>query len=317
MTSKMETIDAVPHPWSREALFAKAQRYAEEMGSYSQDEWQFGLWSTLVLEILARAALAAKSPALLADLKDWNNVYFGLGFDPTAPKFVAKSADMKTVLSRLRDVYPNFTIELESFAALHTARRNEEVHSGGTPFDVIGASTWLPMFYEACHTLLECMGEALESLFGVDEAKVAGTLMAAAKDHAAKAIGQTISAHRTVWDGKTADDRDNLAVQAAAWAMKSDGHRAKCPACGNDGLITGAPVASAKRTLDGDTVIEKQMYLPSRFECVACGLKINGYSQLSACGLGDPFAATTEYDAAEYYGQMAQDYDSPDFNEPW
>ena len=95
------------HPWSKEALLAKAQRFAEQMLSYPKDDWRFALWSTLVLELLGRAALARVNPALLAEAKDWNNLYFSLGFTPTATKFVPKSIDVSTVFSRLQEILPN------------------------------------------------------------------------------------------------------------------------------------------------------------------------------------------------------------------
>jgi hypothetical protein len=40
---------------------------------------------------------------------------------------------------------------------------------------------------------------------------------------------------------------------------------------------------------------------PEAFHCVACGLKISGYSKLLAAGLGNTFVATTSYDALEYF----------------
>jgi hypothetical protein len=53
--------------------------------------------------------------------------------------------------------------------------------------------------------------------------------------------------------------------------------------------------------LDGDLIVEVQDYLPEKFECIACQLKIAGLSQLSACGLNATYKATFTYDAADYY----------------
>ncbi len=78
---------ALPHGWSKDALLAKAQRYSELMLAYPHDDWRFAFWSTLLLELLARAALSHISPVLLADPKDWNNAYHALGFSPKASKF--------------------------------------------------------------------------------------------------------------------------------------------------------------------------------------------------------------------------------------
>jgi len=64
-TKETTTAKKVNHPWSADALLAKAQRYAEDMLSHSPEDWQFGLVSTFVLEFPARAALANISPTLL------------------------------------------------------------------------------------------------------------------------------------------------------------------------------------------------------------------------------------------------------------
>jgi hypothetical protein len=60
------------------------------------------------------------------------------------------------------------------------------------------------------------------------------------------------------------------------------------------------------RKLDGDLIVETQEYLPAKFECVACKLKIAGLSQLSACNLGATYKATFTYDAADYYAPEDQ-----------
>jgi hypothetical protein len=310
-----EEVEKAPHIWSKDALLAKAQRYAETMIEHDRDDWRFGLASTFVLEFVARATLAAKSPVLLADVKDWNNIYFSLGFEPKAPRFLPKSADISTVISRIKDIVPNFTDELAGFVLRHMNNRNGELHSGQVVFDSLHSSDWLPVFYVTCQTLLEEMGSDLERLFGRDEAAVASTLISAAKDEAAKAIQKTIQAHKVVWEGKKDEERKLLSEQAVNWAKRQEGHRVSCPACGSVALLTGAPMAPPKRTLEEDLIIEKQSFLPARFECIACGLKISGYSHLNACSLGDPFSATFTYDPADYYAPEPEEYYEPDYNE--
>lgn len=288
------------HPWSRDALLAKAQRYAQEMLSHPRDDWHFGLTSTFVLEFLARATLANVHPALLADAKDWNNIYFALGHTPTASKYHPRSIDTAAVLSRLREVLPAFTTELEGFAAQHINRRNEELHAGSTPFDGL-PTTWLANFYLTCSVFLEATGENLGLLVGTEEAAFAKQLIDASLDQSAKAVAKAIAAHKTVWESKDAGERAKLERQASVWATRQAGHRVKCPACSNDSLVAGVPVSAAIRKLDGDLIVETQDYLPSKFECVACQLKITGLSQLTACGLGATYKSTSTYDAAEYY----------------
>ena len=289
------------HSWSKEALLAKAQRFAEQMLTYPKDDWRFALWSTLMLELLGRAALAKVNPALLAEPKDWNNLYYSLGFTPTATKFVPKSLDVSTVFNRLQEILPAFTKELEGFSVLHMARRNEELHAGGTPFDSLKTTAWLPVYYHACSVLIESLGENLALLLGKDEAAFAATIISAYRDESAKAVHKSVAAHKTVWDGKPNTERTKLSNQASMWATRQSGHRVQCPACGNDALVTGTAIAAPFQKIEEDLMVETQQYLPSNFECVACQLKIAGLSQLTVCGLGDTYTVTSTYDLADYY----------------
>src|SRR2546421_295754 len=90
---------AVPSLWTQRLLLTKAQRYAEEMHRCERDDWRFAFWSTLSLELLARAALAHISPVLLADVRSdsWRHLFYALGHAPKAAKFVPKSIDISEV----------------------------------------------------------------------------------------------------------------------------------------------------------------------------------------------------------------------------
>lgn len=289
------------HSWSKDALFAKAQRFAEEMLKHPKDDWQFALWSTLALELLGRAALAKVNPALLAEAKDWNNLYFSLGFNPTANKFIPKSIDVTAVFSRLREILPEFTTELEGFAVLHMTRRNEELHAGSAPFDSLNTTAWLPTYYQTCTVLVESLGEKLDLLLGEEEARLAVTIIAASRDESAKTVLKSVAAHKTIWEAKSAPERAKMSQQASTWATRHEGHRVSCPSCDSDAIVTGAAIAAPLKSFDGELIVETQQYLPSKFECVACQLKIAGLSQLAVCGLGNTYKATFTYDLAEYY----------------
>jgi hypothetical protein len=273
------------------------------MQTSSSDDWQFGLSSTFVLEFLARAALANISCALLAEPNDWNNIFYAIGGAPKASKFIPRSIDVTAVVKRLREIVPEFTPEAEGFAAQHLGRRNEELHTGGTPFD--GANpAWLGPFYQTCGILLNTLGKDLSFLVGSDGAKTAEAIVAAFRDESAKAVVKIVAAHKTVWGGMNAADQDKASRRASTWATREKGHRVKCPACGIDALVTGNPISEAQLKIEEDLIVETQQYLPAKFECVACQLKISGLSQLSACGLGVPYKSTSTYDAAEYYADQ-------------
>ena len=305
-----------PHEWSAEALLNKAQSYAEEMRSFSRDDWKFAPWSTLSLELLARAALSNISPTLVADARgNWRNLLHALDIQPTIAKFNPRSVPISEVFDRLKELIPTFTSELEDFCQRHMSKRNEELHSGSTPLVGTRGTSWLPAYYQACEVLLESMNESLERFFGESEAEFAQAIMAASIDESAKSVRQEIDAHRVVWDNSS-EDKELKALQSSTWATRQTGHRVFCPSCGCVAILSGEPIAPPLRSIEEDEITETFEYLPSRFECVACGLRISGLSRLSAAGLGDTYKATFAYSGNEYFPPDDDygDYE-PDFND--
>ena len=312
-----------PNPWSPDTLLAKAQLIIEKMNSTVADEWEYGLWSALGLELLARAALAHISPVLLADAQNWRNLMHALGKAPTAKKFTPASIGTKEVLARLTELLADFNQEIAGFCSKHVERRNAELHSGEIVFDGLGTSEWLPRYYRACKILLESMGRSLSDF--VSDPVLAQEMLASLDDAAAKAVDQDIKAHAKVWSNKPDTERETAMLQASAWATRYTGHRVPCPSCTSPAILHGSPSGPVSTTIGDDEVIQRQTMLPSAFECIACGLKIAGYSKLSACNLGDAFSSTTTYTAAEFFDLYTEeDLDEarreipeyePDFNE--
>jgi hypothetical protein len=291
----------VPDTWDAEALYNKSQRYAQRMIDEHESDWEHALWSGLCLELLARSALSNVNPALLADPENWSNLYCALGFTPTEAKFSPKSIPISEVFKRLGSVFPGFNQELQSFCIVHTGRRNAELHSGETPLDGVATSSWLPRFYQACTVILSTMDLELEDLVGKEEAGVAQKLIEAATDESAKAVRGDVAAHNKVWEAKSPEEKAQLLESARAFARRSLGHRAACPACRSPALVHGEAIGAPTKRLDDVLIVESQEHLPTHFQCVACGLKVLGLSRLNAIGLGDRFTTTYSYDAAEYF----------------
>lgn len=297
--------------FSTENMLMKAQRYVEQMGEVDSRDWRHALWSSLALEMLARAALAKVSPVLLADEKNWAHLLAALGHSPKEAKYAPRSIATNEVLKRLGELFEDFK-EVSSFCIVHTGRRNAELHSGETPFEGVEAANWHPQFYHACQVLLTTMGIQLDEFFDADEAKTALALIAAAADDAAKAVLGDIAAHHKVWRAYTDEERTDAQKIAKVWATRQEGHRVLCPACKSIALVFGDPCAAAKTKLEDDEIIETQEHLPSKFECVACKLKVSGLSRLTVAKLGDRYIKTTKYDAAAFY---APDDEYPEYEE--
>ena len=289
------------HEWSKGALFSKAQRYTETMMEKDHSDWEFGFWSALALEMLVRASISNISPALVADGKDWNNILYAVGNNPNQQKFTPKSADISELLKRAENLFPDFTIEMLNFSVTHINKRNSELHSGSLPFDGIGSSSWLPMFYSVCKVLVSSIDETLESLLGKDVAEEANLHIVALLDESAKSVKGTINAYKMTWNENSDDEKNKLTKQAELISTRHHGHRTQCPSCNSVALIQGRSVGAPKTSVDEDGITERQTMLPANFGCVACGLKISGYSKLVACGLGNTYVSTNHYDAVEYF----------------
>lgn len=294
-------VEKTVHEWSKEALFAKAQRYVERMLEKDPLDWEFSFWSALILEMLIRASLAKISPTLVANGSDWNNLYYAIGLTPNQKKFVPKSANISELVKRVESVYPHFTLESLDFCLKHIDRRNRELHSGSLAFDELRPSQWLAKFYLVCDVLLNEIDEKLETLFGSEHAKEAKKHIATLEKDNVKSVRKIIAAHELIWKSKPVDEQSNLSKQAETLATRFGGHRVNCPACKSVALLQGQASGAPRKVIDDVGVIEKQAMLPASFQCTACGLKISGYSKLAACDLGDIYTSTSHYSAVEYF----------------
>ncbi|WP_245250778.1 hypothetical protein [Pantoea endophytica] len=295
------------HPWSSDTLFSKALIYVGKMEKTRLDDADYGLWSSLSLEFLARAALSHISPTLLADSHSWRNIHFSLGHEVTMKGFSPKSIGIKDVFNRLNEITPGFNNEILGYCSQHIERRNAELHTGEMVFSGLKNSIWLSRYYKSCESLLEIMEKKVEDLFEMPN--VVNNSIRSLSDQAGKSVQHDISAYKKVWSDKSDDEKDQCRNQASLWATRQSGHRINCPVCESTALLQGSPSSSIETITDQeqDKVIQKQDMLPVSFECVSCGLKMNGYSRLYACGLGDSYVNTTIFTIAEFYNLYTED----------
>jgi len=295
-----------PNPqsvWTYDLLWAKSLLYIERAFNAPRDSDLFPFWASLALEFLARASLARTSPTLLADAgdPDGRHLLHALGIEPKVKGYVPKSIQTSEVLIRCEQIVPAFTKDIELFCRGFFNKRNEELHSGGTPFAALANNSWLPRFYEAASVLLGAQGKKLEDFVGPEEARAAEVMLKAVADEAAKSVQKQINAFAEVWKAKSQEERAELTKNGLRHAKPWRGHVVDCPACSSKALLTGEDIKQQQPALENEELVVRTSVLPTMFECAACGLKVNGHSQLHAAGLGGQFTNTSRFDPFEYY----------------
>jgi transcription elongation factor Elf1 len=290
--------------WERDPLWAKAKLFFDRAFEQSADDPLYGLWCSLGLELLARAALASVSPTLLAEPeREHKNLLHALGVGPrlSAPK----SISVAQVLTQCESLFVNFTKEDLVASKALINRRNAEFHSAEAAFENYPSKQWLPSFYHACSSLVEVLKETLESLLGKEQAGIAAEILKQSKDSVQIRVSVSIANHKKAFEVKAPDERETLTEAARKQTAKlvyERHHKVSCPACGSDAVVEGDAFGSEKLDHEDDEIVVRQSVSPRIFNCFACGLKLSGYAELDAADLGGTYTRRTTLSPEEYYG---------------
>lgn len=315
-------MDAMPHghPWSEDLYIAKAKLYIDQMIQADPDDWSCALWSALALEFILRAALSHVSPALLANTPSngsgWRNVHYAVKKDYTG-KGVPTSIGTGEVIERLKALLPEFNKEVYQFCRKHISKRNHELHTGDMAFSDSESKRWQPQFYRACSVLLGSIGSDLGCLLPEAKVDAAQQMIDGLHEAARIAVKDEIAEHKLNWDKRPTRERRRAQQDADKWATRDRGHRVACPSCDSTALIFGDASGPVQRSLDANEVVVKQRMWPKAFECQACGLRISGFSKLSACNLGGEYTVTRRFPPGAYFGLYAEDDFAIALEEGW
>ena len=296
-----ETELSIENYWDHGTLWAKTLLYVEIALERDRESWLYPFWSALALELLARTALSSVSPTLLANVTsdDDTSLLYALEKVPEHPGL--KSVGANVVYRRCEKLFAAFTKEHGRFCSGFSIRRNQELHTGATPFEDLTEQEWLPRYFDACSALLNSMNKSLKDLF-FNEAVAAQQMIEAMQDEKATQAKQAVSAHRLVWEGKLPEEQASSRGEAEESAQRTNGHVVVCPACGCQALVTGEEISQRKPALEDDLIVERATMLPTQLACVACGLKIRGHSKLRAVALGSTYTSTGSSDPIDYFG---------------
>jgi hypothetical protein len=271
----------------------------------------YGLWCSLGLELLARAAVASISPTLLAE-PDAEHKFLLYALDRAPEKTPPKSIAVYQVFALCSVLFDSFSKEDLKEAQALVNRRNAELHSGEDAFDKYRPNVWLPGFYRICNVLTKVLGESLESLFGAEQARIAREILKENQNEATSRVQATLAAHRRVFEAKPPEEQQAAAAaveESAARLSYAHHHRVTCPACGCDASVQGELFGAESVTQEEGNVIVRRSVSPRSLSCTACGCKLNGYSELAAAGLGGHYSRVKRSSPAEYFGLLDPDSD--------
>lgn len=297
--------------WDRDPLLAKAKLFFERAFAESREDPLFGLWCSLGLELLGRAALASISPALLAEPAE-DHRFLLHALNRGSKRVPRRSIGTAQVFGLCKLLCDDFSDEDLAVALALTNRRNEELHTGAAAFDEYPAKVWLPGFYRACQSLAKSIGESLDDIFGDEEAEVAAEVLNEVQKEVQQRIQSLIAACRKVFELKPEEERKAAAAKASqevAQLRYQRHHKVTCPSCGCDATIQGETFGDEHVLHRGGSIIIRQPVAPRMFSCAACGLKLHGYAELHVAELGGQYTRTTEISPEDYYGLIDPETD--------
>lgn len=288
--------------WKTDDLWQKARLYFARAFSVDREDPLFPLWSSIALELTARAAVAKVHPALLADPQQGENILYACGYPSSS---VPKSVPAKTVFHRLTVVAPGFTDADFKFCTALMQMRNAELHSGELPFDKYPAKNWFPHLCRVAKLLVEFCGKTMEELFGKAEAKAAEEMIKALEAKLHDEVNTIVKKAKESFESLGVEERlkkiqalKTVLVKHSDWKSK----RMNCPACGAEGILHGEVLKTLEAKATEQGIEERAVIMPTKFTCLACDLVLPTAQHLLIVGMAEHFTVATIMDPKDYYG---------------
>ena len=299
--------------WDNDSLWSKSKIYFQRAFDEERTSEVFGLWCAMGLELLSRSTVSHFSPCLLAEPdREQKNLLAALGFNSDLSQ--AKSISTYQVVMLCKELITDFNEEEKKVALALAGRRNEEVHSGSAAFIEYKPQQWLGAFYKCCKVLSQAQNKSLQDLFGEDEAKVAENIISGLDKEVEQHVKSQINAYKKVFNDKLSEDKEKfriLAEQQSEDLSHKKHHKVRCPACLCTATVQGYECGKEHIENRENEIITRITVNPTTFSCTACGLKLNGYAQLSVAGVADHYTNRTHYTPEEFYGLIdPNDHDS-------
>ena len=302
--------------WSEEAYWLKARLYVQRAQEAGGDDSLYPHWLSLAMEFIARAALSKISPVLNAEPKEKENLYYALGLETTG---TPRTLPLHSVFLRCVDVVDGFETHHRKFCDLLGVQRNEELHTGGLPFEGLKLQDWLQKYYSVLEVLCRHLGHDLDEILGTAEAEAARELLKANQEGLLTLVKQSIADRKREFDAKPDAEREQLTNQAVAGARQVrpwNKHTlmVDCPACASQGIVFGRQLRSSRPYYEDDRLLEQVTCLAESYLCLACGLNLPTASHVQLSGVIEPqFSVDIETSLHEL--QMMDYYEGEFMNE--
>ena len=304
--------------WSHKALWEKSLLFATRaIDVEDRNSPIFPFWCALSLELLARSALAKVHSSLLADSQqDGDSVLFACGIPGIKSP---KSIQTKQVFLRCKKVIKNFTERDYKFSMLLIEKRNEELHTGATPFENWSHNEWLAEYYRVCQILLNFVKKQLKDMFGENEATTVGKMLKASLANKKEEAHKIIKRQKETFSKLPITDRlkkikNSQELRRRDYKAFGRGKTIDCPACEGSATIIGEIIRSSNPRDENGELVQNDLYLPEKLQCYSCGLSLEGYDYLQGIGLGETFQKKDVLDPMEYYEIGLNEYIEPDYD---
>lgn len=291
------TVD-IARALSPEALTGKSKMYIGRAlaakGRGAMGEYQ--LWASLALELLGKSALADIHPCLVADPNSSASMFAAAGMHTGTD---LKTITAKTLFDRLGHVSKRFDKKTQEHCEGMSLKRNAELHSGETPFEVTVPGSWEGRYWHTVEIILEIKGETIDQWLGANQAKAPKELLAEyihAVVEAAKIRIETAAETFGKLPKKEREATHAHAEKLSTWQiyrsfrLVGDGiWEAKCPACGSKAFLAGVKYAEElseeqDEEYPGEETVEVSL-VAEEFSCPSCKLHLNSRDEIEAAGL--------------------------------
>ena len=270
--------------------FARTALEAHHVGNYRRVPLDAGT----ALEHLAKACLARRSPALLAELKGESSVpslIWLLGIEGAKAAAKVRTVGLWDALTRT-ELFVTSVAVREDLRTL-VDMRNGIIHAAK---EMEVEERILAAFAQHSDALLKDLGRDRDEFWG-GQLAVVDALLSDVSDKIAHHVEVKLAAARASYEREYGDlPAERAALLKAArevarpLAITREQRQVKCPVCGSTGLAAGEHevwwTASASDEEDISTPSEPTVLFDAdRFECRICGLRLDSPPELTLAGV--------------------------------